>query len=421
MYTTDLQCARDLDARDPLAAYRNKFLFPRGKNGQPLNYLCGNSLGLQPVGVHDLVLEELDRWATLGVDGHFNGPKPWYSYHENFNKNLSHIVGAREHEIVIMNTLTANLHLLMVSFYRPTPQRFKILIEAGAFPSDQYAVASQARFHGFDPDDAILEMTPRAGEDNLRTEDIEKYLAEHGQEIALVMFGGINYYTGQVFDMATIAAAAKRQGCVVGFDLAHAVGNVELSLHDWDVDFAVWCTYKYLNAGPGAVAGCFVHERHANNPDLPRFAGWWGNDPDKRFQMSPDFVPQTGAAGWQLSNAPVLAMASLHASLQMFYDAKMPNLRQKSLALTDYLLFLLDQISGDVFEVITPRDDASRGCQVSLRTKADGKKLFQRLTDAGIVGDFREPDVIRVAPTPLYNSFEDVWNFWNVLQKQVVS
>lgn len=420
MHTKDLQYALDLDARDPLAAYRKKFLFPQGKNGQPSNYLCGNSLGLQPIGVRESVLEELDRWATLGVDGHFAPPRSWYSYHENFSKNMAYIVGALEHEVVVMNSLTTNLHLLMVSFYRPTPQRFKILIEAGAFPSDQYAVASQARYHGYDPAEAIVEMTPREGENLLRTEDIENYLAGHGQEVALVMFAGINYYTGQVFDMAAITAAAKKQGCIVGFDLAHAVGNVELSLHDWDVDFAVWCTYKYLNAGPGAVAGCFVHERYANAPELPRFAGWWGNDPAERFQMSPDFVPQFGAAGWQLSNAPILAMASFHNSLQMFRDAGMPALRQKSIALTEYLLFLLDQVPGDAFEILTPRDAASRGCQISLRTRADGKKLFQKLTDAGIVGDFREPDVIRVAPAPLYNSFEDVWRFWKVLQDQVV-
>lgn len=419
MYRTDLQFARDLDSRDSLADFRKKFLFPRGQDDQPLIYLCGNSLGLQPVGTRESVLEELDQWARLGVDGHFAKPRPWYSYHENFSQNLAYIVGAREHEVVVMNSLTTNLHLMMVSFYRPTPQRFKILIEAGAFPSDQYAVASQASYHGYDPREAIVEMSPREGEDILRTEDIEKYLHEHGDEIALVMFGGINYYTGQVFDMASIAAAAKKQGCVVGLDLAHAVGNVELSLHDWDVDFAVWCTYKYLNSGPGAVAGCFVHERHANAPELPRFTGWWGTDPAVRFQMSPDFVPQHGAGGWQLSNAPVLAMAPLHESLDMFRQAGMPQLRKKSLELTEYLLFLLDQNSSDAFEVLTPRDPASRGCQISLRTKTDGKKLFKSLSEAGVVGDFREPDVIRVAPAPLYNSFEDVWQFWNVFQQQV--
>src|SRR5690554_5535734 len=390
MYTTDLQFARDLDSRDPLAAYRKKFLFPKRQDGQPLIYLCGNSLGLQPTGARESVLQELDQWANLGVDGHFAEPQPWYSYHENFSENLAYIVGAFKHEVVVMNSLTTNLHLLMVSFYRPTPQRFKILIEAGAFPSDQYAVASQASYHGYDPHEAIVEMSPREGEDILRTEDIEKYLSEHGHEIALVMFGGINYYTGQVFDMAAITAAAKKQGCVVGLDLAHAVGNVELSLHDWDVDFAVWCTYKYLNAGPGAVAGCYVHERHANAPELPRFTGWWGTDPAIRFKMLPNFAPQHGAGGWQLSNAPVLAMAPMHASLTMFRQAEMPQIRKKSIELTEYLLFLLDQLSSDVIEVITPRDSASRGCQISLRTKKDGKKLFKSLSDAGVVGDFRE-------------------------------
>ncbi len=419
MYTTDLQFARDLDSRDSLAAYRKKFLFPKGQDDQPLIYLCGNSLGLQPVGARESVLEELDQWAQLGVDGHFTKPRPWYSYHENFSKYLADIVGALEDEVVVMNSLTTNLHLMMVSFYRPTPQRFKILIEAGAFPSDQYAVASQASYHGYDPHEAIVEMSPREGEDILRTEDIEKYLSEHGDEVALVMFGGINYYTGQVFDMEAITAAAKTQGCVVGLDLAHAVGNVELSLHDWNVDFAVWCTYKYLNSGPGAVAACFVHERHANSPELPRFTGWWGTDPAVRFQMSSEFEPQHGAGGWQLSNAPVLAMAPMHESLAMFSQAGMPQIRKKSIELTEYLLFLLDQISSKGFEVITPRDSASRGCQISLRIKTNGKKLFESLSEAGVVGDFREPDVIRVAPAPLYNSFEDVWQFWNVLQQQV--
>ncbi|MBA2664743.1 MAG: kynureninase [Bradymonadaceae bacterium] len=421
MYRTDRQFAREMDAQDGLAAYRQQFHCPRGTDGRPVIYLCGNSLGLQPIGVRQAVLDELDKWADFGVEGHFARPYPWYSYHEHLCAAAAAIVGALEHEVVAMNSLTTNLHLMMVSFYRPTATRYKILIEATAFPSDQYAVASQAKFHGFDPKDAVVVLSPRDGESTLRTEDIEAYLDVHGQEVALVMFGGVNYYTGQAFDMASITAAGHRNGCIVGFDLAHAAGNLMLELHDWGVDFAVWCSYKYLNAGPGGVGGCFVHDRHAAAVDLPRFAGWWGTDPATRFQMDPAFVPQHGAEGWQLSNAMILPMAALRASLELFEAAGMPALRQKALALTEYLLFLIDQIPSESFEIITPREPAARGCQISIRALSNGRALFERLEQGGVVCDFREPDVIRVAPVPLYNSFEDVWSFWSILKESVSS
>ena len=424
--THTLEDARRRDNEDKLAPFRQEFYFPElpakqgegGEGGEAI-YLCGNSLGLQPRAVKEHLLVELEDWAKYGVEGHFHGRNPWFDYHEFLTEKMAAVVGAKPLEVVVMNALTVNLHLLMVSFYRPTPERYKIVIEVGAFPSDQYAVDSQARFHGFDPTDAIVEFAPRDGEYTLRTEDITDWLKEHGHEVALVMFGGVNYYTGQALDMAAITRAGHEAGCVVGFDLAHAAGNLALQLHDDGPDFAAWCSYKYLNSGPGGVAGVFVHERHANNPDLPRFAGWWGNDPESRFQMSREFVPQAGAGGWQLSNAPVLAMASLKASLELFDRAGMPALRQKSEALTGYLLELIDEIPNERFEIITPRDPGARGCQLSIRTRFDGQELFQALTDAGVICDFRRPDVIRVAPAPLYNSFEDVWRFCQVLREHV--
>ncbi len=411
-----LQDARRRDDDDVLARFRDAFLFPTNDAGEQLIYLCGNSLGLQPKRVRELLHTELDDWSKLGVEGHFHGTNPWFDYHTFLTEPMARVVGAKPHEVVVMNALTVNLHLLMVSFYRPTKERYKLVIEKGAFPSDQYAVDSQVKFHGFAPADAVVELAPRDGELTLRTEDIEAYLTEHGHEVALVMLGGVNYYTGQAMNLKAITAAGHAQGCVVGFDLAHAAGNIRLRLHDSGADFAAWCSYKYLNSGPGGVAGIFVHERHAEDTDLPRFEGWWGNDASSRFEMTREFVPAYGAQAWQLSNAPVLSMASLRASLELFDEAGMDALREKSVALTEYMLALIDSFDTDRFEIITPRDAEQRGCQLSIRTLFDGRALFDELTAAGIVCDFRRPDVIRVAPTPLYNSFEDVWRFCKILE-----
>lgn len=411
-----IEQARRRDEQDPLRRFRDQFHFPRFGDTEAI-YLCGNSLGLQPKAAQQIVNEELADWAKLGVEGHFEGRRPWYDYHEMFAEPAAHVVGALPHEVVIMGSLTTNLHLLMVSFYRPSKERYKIVLEANAFPSDRYAVASQARFHGFDPADAIVEIAPRKGEELLRTEDIEAWLAEHGHEVALVMFSGVNYYTGQAYDMERITAAGHAAGAKVGFDLAHAAGNLLLRLHDWGCDFAAWCTYKYLNSGPGGVGGMFVHERWADAPELPRFAGWWGNDPQTRFEMPDQFVPQRGAGGWQLSNAPVMAMAPHKASLDLFVEATMPALRAKSVAMTEYLLGLIDAIPTDRYEVITPRDPAARGGQLSIQTKRDGVELFAALQRAGVICDFRKPDVIRLAVAPLYNSYEDLWRFADVLRE----
>lgn len=381
-------------------------------------YFCGNSLGLQPKTARTLIVEELDDWAALGVEGHFAGRRPWYPYHEQFREPAARLVGARPGEVVMMNSLTVNLHLLMVSFYRPTTDRFKILIDWPAFPSDIYAVKSQMKCHGFDPARAFLAVRPRDGEHVIRTEDVEALLEHEGASIALVLMSGVNYFTGQFHDIARITAAAQRQGCIVGWDLAHAAGNVPLALHEWNVDFAAWCSYKYLNSGPGAVAGAFVHERHGRNADLPRFAGWWGNDPASRFLMhlQPDFVPREGADGWQLSNPPILAMAPVLASLRIFDEVGMASLREKSLRLTGYLEHLIDGIPDKRFEIITPRDTAARGCQLSVLAHDNPKGLFKRLKNAHVIGDFREPNVIRAAPAPLYNSFHDVWRFAEILR-----
>jgi kynureninase len=410
--------ARELDAADRLAGFRRRFRLPRGDDGSPKVYLCGNSLGLQPVDVEDRLREELDDWGRLAVDAHFEGRRPWYGYHERFRESGARLVGARPGEVVMMNGLTTNLHLMMVSFYRPTASRNKILIEDCAFPSDTYAVRTQLRFHGHDPEHGLLVARPRAGEHTLREEDLETLLDERGQEIALVLLGGVNYYTGQAFDMQRVAAAARGKGCRVGLDLAHAAGNLELRLHDWDVDFAVWCSYKYLNAGPGAVAGCFVHERHGSGRDLPRFAGWWGNDPSRRFLMhlEPEFRPVEGAEGWQLSNPPILALAPLEVARELFEAATMPALREKSERLTAYLLAWIDHVSGGRIEVLTPREPSRRGCQISMRVSDRSRELFDALTQAGVVVDYREPDAVRIAPVPLYNSFHDVWRFGQLLR-----
>jgi len=362
-----------------------------------------------------------DDWAALGVAGHFNADNPWYTYHELFHESGARLVGALPGEVVMMNSLTVNLHLMMVTFYRPTRDRYKILIDAPAFPSDLYAVQSQVRHHDYDPADAVITLGPRAGEHGFRIEDFEETLDRHGHEIALVWWNAVNFYGGQFHDLERIAAAARRKGCAVGLDLAHAAGNVVLHLHDWQVDFAVWCNYKYVNAGPGAVAGCFVHEKHGTRLDLPRFAGWWGNDPVTRFRMhlEPCFTPRPGADGWQVSNPPILSMAPLRASLDLFDQAGMGALRAKSERLTGYLEYLLDQLPSGRFEIITPRDPAQRGCQLSIRVGNVARSLTSALETAGIVCDFREPDVIRVAPVPLYNTFHEAWRFARVISSIV--
>jgi kynureninase len=413
-FTADRDCAVRLDRVDPLAACRDRFHLPRGKHGDAAIYLCGNSLGLQPLRTAEYLHEELEDWRNLAVRGHFEARRPWMPYHEFLAEKAARLVGALPSEVVTMNSLTVNLHLMMVSFYRPTAERPAILIERGAFPSDRYAVESQIRFHGYDPATALLEIGPREGEAFVRDEDIAAMFESHGERIALALLPGVQYYSGQVFNMAAITRMARASGCTVGFDLAHAVGNVPLALHDWAPDFAVWCNYKYVNGGPGALAGCFVHERHADNPDLPRFAGWWGHDKDSRFRMGPDFVPMQGAEGWQLSNPPILAMAPVLASLDIFDEVGMPALREKSLQLTGYLDYLLRERLGSQVEILTPADAGSRGCQLSLQVTVpgiEGKKVFERLEAADVICDWREPAVIRVAPVPLYNSYMDVYRF----------
>jgi kynureninase len=417
-YEASLDFALRLDAHDPLARFRDQFHLPQTE-GRPVAYLCGNSLGLQPKTARAAVLQELDDWAALGVEGHFAGRNPWLGYHKALAGPTAQLVGALPHEVVVMNNLTVNLHLLMVSFYRPTRRRFKVLMEGGAFPSDQYAVESQVRFHGFSPEEAIVEVFPRAGEHTLRTEDIERAIAQAGDSLALVLFGGVNYYTGQAFDLWAIVQAAQAVGALVGFDLAHAAGNIELHLHDWGVDFAVWCSYKYLNSGPGGASGAYIHERYAQRPDLPRFAGWWGHREDERFLMRKGFAPMYGAEGWQLSNAQVLPMAVHRASLELFAEAGLVQLRQKSRLLTGFAEFLIQQFNAGQTEfavqVITPADPGARGCQLSLLVPGNGRALFARLAQAHVVADWREPDVIRVAPVPLYNSFADVWGMYEAM------
>lgn len=415
---TDLLAkARDLDARDPLAPFRDEFLIPPAPDGQPSIYLCGNSLGLQPRRAREHIQAELEDWARFGVEGHFHARHPWLPYHEFVTEPLARLVGAKPIEVVAMNSLTVNVHLLMVSFYRPTRERFKIVIEAGAFPSDQYAVASQARFHGFDPAQAVLELKPRPGEVTLRTEDIEETIRREGASIALVMLGGVNYLTGQAFDLERISRAARQAGAVMGVDLAHAAGNLELRLHDWGVDFAAWCSYKYVNSGPGAIAGAFVHERHAQDRSLPRFEGWWGHDKKTRFRMGPTFEPIPGVEAWQLSNPPIFQLAALRASLELFDRAGIAALRRKSVALTGFLEECLGTLPAGQVEILTPRDPQARGCQLSLRFPGQGRELLRRLIAGGVVCDFREPDVIRVAPTPLYNRFEDAYRFAEALKQ----
>lgn len=422
-FVNSLAAAQALDAADPLKSYRDRFYIPTFHE-KSVRYFTGNSLGLQPKTVQTRVQQELDDWAKWGVEGHFHGKNPWYAYHEFLTEKAARVVGALPIEVVVTHSLTTNLHLLMVSFYRPQGKRTKILCEAKAFPSDLYALESQVRFHGLDPDTDLVALSPREGEHILREEDIFAKITELGDTLALILFGGVNYYTGQLLDMEAITKAGHAVGATVGFDLAHAAGNIPVKLHDWDVDFAAWCSYKYLNSGPGGVAGMFVHERYANRPDLPRFAGWWGYDKSTRFQMEPGFKPMPGAEGWQLSNAPVLGMAAHLASLEIFDEVGMDQLKKKSDQLTGYLEFILDELSakyGDQcrFEIITPREQHRRGAQLSILVHGKGKALFDALSAQGVVADWREPNVIRVAPVALYNSFEDVYFLGKFLEEAI--
>lgn len=421
-YSMSAEFAASKDKADELARYRQEFHFPSFM-GKECVYFTGNSLGLQPKQTKDYIQQELDDWAKFGVEGHFLAKNPWFSYHEILTSKMAKIVGGKDREVVVTHSLTTNLHLLMVSFYRPEGGRYKILCEEKAFPSDQYALESQVKFHGYDPKDALVEVGPRDGEHTIRHEDIIKAIEEHGDEIALVMIGGVNYYTGQVFDMKSITDAGHKAGAAVGFDLAHGAGNIKLHLHDWNVDFAAWCTYKYLNSGPGGASGFFVHERHEFEPELPRFAGWWGYDKETRFNMEPGFVPMNGAEGWQLSNAPVISMAALNASLDLFDEVGMDKLRAKSDDLTSYLEFCINEVSlrnDDCdFEIITPKNLDERGAQLSILCHGQGKSLFEKLTEEGVIADWREPNVIRIAPTPLYNSYMDVYNFAKLLEKAI--
>jgi len=414
-FQPDEEFAIAMDDRDPLRTFRERFLFPK-MEGRDCVYLCGHSLGLQPKSAATYVEQELKDWARLGVDGHFRAKNPWMSYHRLLTEQTAELVGAQPIEVVVMNSLTVNLHLMMVSFYRPTRERHKIVVEHGAFPSDQYAVQSQIRFHGLDPATSLIELMPRPGEACLRDEDIESLIEREGDNIALIMLGGVNYSTGQAFDMARMTQLGHARGCIVGFDLAHAAGNLQLKLHDWGADFAVWCSYKYLNGGPGCVAGCFVHERHAHEWDLPRFAGWWGHDEQSRFEMGPDFHAMPGADGWQLSNPSIVSLAVLRASMAVFHDAGMERLRAKSMLLTGYLEFLLNQLRMNQtisreLSIITPGEPDQRGAQLSIRIDQDGRALCERLAQEGVIGDWREPEIFRVAPVPLYNSFHDVFRF----------
>ncbi|MGB9475315.1 MAG: kynureninase [Candidatus Udaeobacter sp.] len=417
-FSTGESFAKQLDSEDPLRAFRDKFHLPLGKDGKPLIYFAGNSLGLMPKTARANVEEELDNWAKSGVDAHHAAGTPWYTYHEALRDPTARVVGAQSPEVICMNSLTVNLHLMMATFYRPTKSRFKILMEEPAFPSDTYAIKTQIAHHKLDPKDTLILARPRKGEFTIQTEDILDLIETHADQLAVVMFAGVNFFTGQLFDIGKITAAAQKWDIIVGFDLAHAAGNVSLTLHDWNVDFAVWCSYKYLNAGPGAIAGAYVHERHATNTKLPRLAGWFGNDPTTRFRLhlEPEFIPVASADGWQISNPPIFSMAPVRASLAIFDEAGgMRELRAKSVRLTGYLEFLLAEIGSKKFTVITPRDPNERGCQLSILAHEHPKQLLKELEAAGVKCDFREPNVIRVAPTPIYNTFHEVWRFTRIL------
>lgn len=417
MFQNSLAFARQCDQEDPLSHFRKKFHIPTDEHHKELIYLCGNSLGLQPVSTKKYIEQELNDWAKHGVEGHTEAKHPWMPYHEFLTKSMAKIVGAKPSEVVVMNTLTTNLHLMMVSFYKPTATKYKIVVESDAFPSDKYAMESQLSFHGFDPKQGLVLWSPREGEDTCHFEDLEHILETQGDEIALLMIGSTNYYSGQHFPLKKITQLGHKHNCMVGFDLAHGAGNIQPNLHDSGADFAVWCTYKYLNSGPGSLGGCFVHKRHANNTQLKRFAGWWGHNKNSRFNMRKEFDPIPGAEGWQLSNPPILSMAAIRASLDLFEEAGFENLRRKSEKLTAYLEFLIDELQNNSISIITPRDQNQRGCQLSIQVKSANKQMHTNLTETGVISDWREPDVIRVAPAPLYNSFEDVFEFVQRLKK----
>lgn len=426
-FQNTLEFARQLDAQDPLNKYQSEFIFPK-VNDKKVIYFTGNSLGLQPKRTKTYVDEVMNDWANLAVEGHFYSDKPWWDYHERFAEPLSKIVGALPTEVTVMNTLTVNLHLLMVSFYQPTPTRYKIICEEKAFPSDQYMFQSQVDFHsravGFDKHDALVEIKRREGEHNIRLEDVLAKIEEVGDELALVLIGGVNYYTGQVFDMKTITAAGHKVGAYVGWDLAHAAGNVKLELHNWNVDFAAWCSYKYMNSGPGNASGCFIHEKHHNNSQLPRFAGWWGHNKERRFKMEPNFDPVHGADGWQISNLPILSLAPYLASVDMFAEVGMDALLEKRDLITAYLEFVLHEIDSEVdstFEIITPSNPQERASQLSVFLHGEGRSLFEYLMKNGVITDWREPNVIRLAPVPLYTSFEDMFEFGQILKKGILA
>ena len=420
-FENSLAFAQQLDAQDQLSHYQNEFSFPK-VNGKNVIYFTGNSLGLQPKRAKTYVDEVMNDWANLAVEGHFYAEKPWWDYHERFANPLSKLVGALPSEVTVMNTLTVNLHLLMVSFYRPTSTRYKIICEEKAFPSDQYLFQSQVNFHGYATEDAIVEVKRREGEHNIRLEDVLATINEVGDELALVLIGGVNYYTGQVFDMKAITKAGHRVGAYVGWDLAHAAGNIELHLHDWQVDFAAWCSYKYMNSGPGNASGCFIHEKHHTNSELPRFAGWWGHNKERRFKMEPQFDPIQGADGWQISNLPVLSLAPYLASVELFAEIGMDALIAKRNTITAYLEFVLREIDREVhgnFEIITPSNPSERGCQLSVFLHGEGRSLFDYLMKNGVIIDWREPNVIRLAPVPMYTSFEDIYRFGQILKNGI--
>lgn len=419
-FENTLAFAQQLDAQDTLKHFRDQFYIPI-VNGKECIYFTGNSLGLQPKTTQDYVLTELEDWANYGVEGHFHAKNPWVSYHELFPELIAPIVGALPEEVIVMNQLTVNLHLLMTSFYRPTKQRYKIICEAKAFPSDQYAFQSQAILHGFDPNDAIIEVQPKEGSAYISIEDILAAIKKNGDQTALVIFGGVNYYSGQVFNMQQICKAAHEVGAYCGFDLAHAAGNIQLELHDWNIDFACWCSYKYLNSGPGGVAGAYIHQKHLSNHQIPRLAGWWGHDKENRFKMEKDFHPIPTAEGWQLSNAPVLSMAAHKASLDVFAQAGFHHLVDKGKRLSNYLLYILNEINQEhstkIIDIITPSDETERGCQISMLMLQDGRKIFEGLINEGVIADWREPNVIRIAPVPLYNTFKDIFVFGQIIKK----
>ncbi len=416
-YKLGLDYAKEQDQLDTLSDYRNQFHIPKNQDGSELIYLCGNSLGLQPKTTRSYINQELEDWANLGVEGHTEAKNPWLPYHEFLTESMAKVVGAKPIEVVTMNTLTANLHFMMVSFYKPTKERYKIIIEADAFPSDKYAVESQLRHHGFDDKEGLILWKARKGEELVRYEDLEAIMDKHGDEVALIMIGGVNYYTGQYFDLKRITELGHNHGCMVGFDCAHGAGNVELNLHDSGADFAVWCTYKYLNSGPGSLAGAFVHERHAHNKNLNRFTGWWSHNKQTRFNMRHEFDQLAGAEGWQLSNPPILSLAAIRASLDIFNEVGIEKLNEKSRKLTGYFEFLLKQLGEDTIRIITPKNPKERGCQLSIQVLNADKALHDKLTKAGVISDWREPDVIRCAPVPLYNSFEDVYNMVEKLKE----